>query len=274
MSLLSFKRWIAKKTLGNYTFRFFYSGLIQFFQVLCLPWHWFHFIRDTVHYQSKLEGNTPFKVHALDLYPCFLDKYQAAGQASGHYFHQDIFMAQQIYKANPGEHWDIGSRIDGFISNLLTFRKVNIIDIRALESKVPEMMFHQGDVTCLNYPDNYFESLSCLHAMEHVGLGRYGDTIDPEGCYKGMTELSRTLKPGGTLYFSVPIGKERVVFNAHRVFNPKTIIERFAALDLVYFAAVNDEGNMVNPAHWQNFVDSQYSCGLFIYKKPDIKKEP
>ena len=63
------------------------------------------------------------------------------------------------------------------------------------------------------------DSLSCLHALEHFGLGRYGDPVDYDGYLKGFDNLYRILKPGGRLYFSVPMGPQRIEFDAHRVFS-------------------------------------------------------
>ena len=106
-----------------------------------------------------------------------------------------------------------------------------------------------------------------MHTLEHIGLGRYGDPIDPWGWVKGMEELQRVLAPGGRLYFSVPIGKERVEFNAHRIFDPLTIIKNFPGLELTDFAAVNAKGDLDESANWQDYRNVDYSCGLFIFEK-------
>lgn len=226
------------------------------------------YIRDWVAYNQVTSPKVSFNIRLAHLHPCLGDRYHNAGIAGGDYFHQDLWVARKIFAANPGEHWDIGSRIDGFIAHLLTFRTVNVIDIRKLESKVSGLIFHQGDVTALQIADDSIESLSCLHAMEHVGLGRYGDSIDPWGCFKGMQELQRVLAPGGKLYFSVPIGKERVEFNAHRVFDPFTVIEAFSSLTLVEFAAINDMGDLIEPAQPEDFRTIRSACGLFVFEKP------
>lgn len=230
------------------------------------------YLKDIFSY-SMSESTSQFKISIRYLNPCLGDRYNQAGVARGDYFHQDLWMARKIFKANPDEHWDIGSRIDGFITHLLTFRTVNIIDIRNLDSNVSGLNFHCGDVTSLKIPDQSIESLSCLHAMEHVGLGRYGDGIDSDGCFKGMRELQRVLKPGGYLYFSVPLGKERVEFNAHRVFNPQTIIRTFSELDLTNFAVVLN-GQLHELIEMDSLKDmaNGYACGLFIFKRPVNEK--
>jgi hypothetical protein len=226
------------------------------------------YLGDCLTYSKARLPQDAFKITLQNLHPCLDDRYDSAGSTSGDYFHQDLWVARQIFAANPREHWDIGSRIDGFISHLLTFRAVNVIDIRPLESKVSGLTFHQGNITALTLPDQAIESLSCLHTMEHIGLGRYGDPIDPLGCFKGMIELQRVLKPGGKLYFSVPIGRERVEFNAHRIFDPLTILSAFSALKLVDFVAVNGAGDFVDRVQPEDFRAVHYACGIFTFEKP------
>jgi SAM-dependent methyltransferase len=225
------------------------------------------FIKDLNNYRNSEAVEERFKVKLYHLSPFLSDRYTDSGVASGDYFHQDLWAARKIFLNNPEEHWDIGSRIDGFIAHLLTFRSVNVIDIRDLQSQIQGLKFHQGDVTKLGLPDSSVNSLSCLHAMEHVGLGRYGDPINPIGYSQGIAELQRVLAPGGKLYFSVPIGQERIEFNAQRVFNPKTVLEAFSELKLVEFAAVNESGDLVDPAQWQDFCESRRACGLFLFEK-------
>jgi Caenorhabditis protein of unknown function, DUF268 len=225
------------------------------------------YIKDLWNYISNPSPDGAFKIQLRHLSPFLVDRYDESGVASGDYFHQDLWAARKIFIANPDQHWDVGSRIDGFIAHLLSFRSVNVIDIRVLESQIPGLEFHQGDVTSLNFPDNSIASLSCLHAMEHVGLGRYGDPINPMGYMEGILELQRVLAPGGKLYFSVPIGIERVEFNAQRVFNPKTIVDIFSELKLVEFAAVNESGDLIDPAQWHDYCSCRRACGLFCFEK-------
>lgn len=200
--------------------------------------------------------------------PSLTDRRDAAGAASGHYFHQDLWAARKVFAAKPKRHVDVGSRIDGFVSHLLAFMPVEVIDVRPLASPVDGLRFLQGDATDLaGFASDSLESISTLHAVEHFGLGRYGDPVDPSACFRAMRSLARVLAPAGRLYFSVPVGVERVEFNSHRVFSPGTILREFADLRLVSFSAVDDAGDLhpdVDPARFES---ARYACGLFEFTK-------
>jgi SAM-dependent methyltransferase len=186
----------------------------------------------------------------------------------GHYFHQDLWAARKIRERSPSEHFDVGSRIDGFVAHVLTFMPVTVIDIRPMSEPIEGLGFIQADATDLSsIADASLESVSSLHAVEHFGLGRYGDTVDPTGASRAMAALSRVLKPGGRLYFSVPIGRERLCFNAQRIFSPDTVLRAFSDLELVSFAAVDDAGHLVVGSAPEDFREANYSCGLFEYTK-------
>jgi len=111
------------------------------------------------------------------------------------------------------------------------------------------------------------QSISCLHVAEHVGLGRYGDPLDPQGTQKAAYELTRVLAKGGQLYFSLPIGKPRVCFNAHRIHSPGQILEYFKGLKLVGFSGVTDFGRFAENIPPTDLENANYACGMFHFTK-------
>jgi hypothetical protein len=225
------------------------------------------FLREMRLYQAGARGGA-FGVKLGTLFPILSEYDEVAGAASGHYFHQDLWAARKIYERRPSNHVDVGSRMDGFIAHLLTFMPVTVIDVRPLSSTVSGLTFMQADGANLStIPSNSIASLSSLHAVEHFGLGRYGDHIDPEACFAGMAALARVLRPNGRLYFAVPIGRERVEFNAHRVFSPATILRAFAGLELCSFAAVDDGGSLDEHRAPNDYADAFFACGLFEFTK-------
>lgn len=222
----------------------------------------------------KLRKQAKNSLFPIELYPILDDKYKQGGTVKGHYFHQDLLVAKKIYNANPKEHIDIGSRVDGFIAHLAVFRKVVIIDIRELQSNVENIEFLQANM--MEMKGNMFESydsLSCLHALEHFGLGRYGDPIDFNGHIKGFNNMHQLLKENGIFYFSVPIGKLRIEFNAHRVFSIEYLLGMFKdKFEIVDFSFVSDDGNLNQGVELtdeliKNNCHCHYGCGIFELKK-------
>lgn len=183
-----------------------------------------------------------------------------------HYFYQAVWTGNKIAMTAPRRHVDIGSQAL-FVGMITVITNVTFVDIRPLDATLDKLSNIKGSILNLPFPDNSIESLSCLHVAEHIGLGRYGDDIDSHGTEKGCKELARVLAPRGKLYFSVPIGKERVEFNAHRVHNPTTILSYFKGLKLLEFSAINDEGSFIENADINSFDFAKYSCGLFIFTK-------
>jgi hypothetical protein len=202
------------------------------------------------------------------LFPILDEWQQAAGTASGQYFLQDLQVAQWVFAANPERHVDIGSRIDGFVAHVASFREIEVLDIRPLAHAVPNIRFVQSDLMSPGPRfGEYADSVSCLHALEHFGLGRYGDPIDPEGHLKGFASLVRMVKPGGTLYLSVPIGKRRIEFNAHRIFGPDDVLTwpESTQLELAQFCYVGDDELLHEDATPAALAGGTLANGLGIY---------
>jgi hypothetical protein len=225
------------------------------------------FLKD-LHLYSEMNRNPTLRAHLRDLYPILNERTSPAGAARGHYFHQDLWAARLIVRRGPSSHIDIGSRIDGFISHLLCFMPVAVIDIRPMAMNVEGLTFIQDDATQMGrFDENSIDSLSSLHAAEHFGLGRYSDAIDPEASFRFMAALERVLAPAGRLYFSVPVGRERVEFNAHRIFSVDTILRRFSSLRVVSFSLVGDDGLLRQDVDPRDVPESNFACGLFEFTK-------
>ena len=209
------------------------------------------------------------------LYPCLEDRFLESGSAKGHYFHQDLLAARRIYLNVPAIHVDIGSRIDGFVAHVASFRSIIVIDIRPISSTIRNIRFLQAD---LMEPlpielVEFCDSLSCLHAMEHFGLGRYGDPINYDGYILGLENLHRILRRGGKLYFSVPIGPQRIEFDAHRVFSVSYLLECFSRkYQIDQFSFVDDLGSLhedvpLTDIDVQNNFACHFGCGILEMTK-------
>jgi SAM-dependent methyltransferase len=208
-----------------------------------------------------------------DYYPILDEWHEDSGTASGDYFHQDIWAARKIFERNPARHIDVGSRIDGFVAHVACFREIEVYDIRPIWHKVKNIRFVQRDLM-KSAEREVCDSLSCLHVIEHFGLGRYGDEIDPWGYKLGFKHVSDLLKPGGVFYFSVPMGPQRVEFNAHRVFELRYLLNMIGehGFDIAEFSFVNDDGSLIENAPLvEEAIKSNCSvnlgCALFDLRK-------
>jgi SAM-dependent methyltransferase len=220
------------------------------------------------HTYSHLNQYESLRLRWNELYPILHERFESAGVASGHYFHQDLWAAKKIYERRPQRHIDVGSRVDGFVAHVLVFMPITVVDIRALDNKLEGLSFLQDDATQMaKFSNDSVDSLSSLHAAEHFGLGRYSDPVDPDACFNFMRSLQRVLRPGGRLYFSIPIGRERVEFNAQRIFDPATILVTFDQLSLQSFSYVDDRGDLYENVDVSSAPPSEFACGLFEFTK-------
>lgn len=208
-------------------------------------------------------------------YPCLEDRFTESGSAKGHYFHQDLLVARRIYLNSPSIHVDAGSRVDGFVAHVASFRPIEVFDIRPLSGTLPNIKFIQVDLMEVIKDElvDYCDSLSCLHALEHFGLGRYGDPVDYDGYLFGLNNFHKILKKYGKFYFSVPIGPQRIEFNAHRVFSVSYLLECFAGrYHIDQFSFVDDKGDLhenipISDAGAKNNFGCIYGCGIFEMTK-------
>lgn len=225
------------------------------------------FLRCAAEYESGA-GAAGFPIDRESMYPC---DDRAGGPAfDAHYAHMDLWAARKVNVLDA--HVDVGSRVDGFCTHLLARgAAVEHVDIRDPRLVAYGFTFRADDArTLATFPDASVYSLSCLHVAEHVGLGRYGDAIDPEGMVKCMRSLARILAPRGRLYFAVPVGRHRIVFNAHRIASPGWVAGMFAreGLALESFAAVDDAGRFVARAALDNLEAASYACGMYEFSRP------
>jgi hypothetical protein len=235
-----------------------------------LPHYLYDFFRVRRLYKGKIIIN-----------PCLCDRFNEAGSNGNEYFKQDLLVAQKVFVDNPANHVDVGSRIDGFVAHVASFRSIEVIDIRNSRRNIPGVVFTQANMMSSEIvkimdvdEQGYCDSISCLHAIEHFGLGRYGDPLNPLGYQLGIQNLSKLLSMGGILYLSTPIGDERIEFNANWVFNPKTIIDsaKSAGLALSELIVIDQRGEHelvsdLSDERIRTLSEHEYHLGLFVFVK-------
>jgi hypothetical protein len=184
-----------------------------------------------------------------------------------HYFYQDAWAARRVADAAPDWHVDVGSRVD-LVGFLTTICPITFVDIRPLEADLDRLTSIAGSVLDLPFPDRSVRSISCLHVIEHVGLGRYGDPLDPEGTAKAVRELARVVAPGGQLLLSTPVGASRTVWNSHRVSDPVALASALPEFELAEFAGVDDGGVFRRDRAPSELAGQTYACGMYRFVRP------
>ncbi len=210
-----------------------------------------------------------FSIENKDKSPYLNDK-NTTTSFDKHYIYHTAWAARKLKEILPIEHIDISS-LTYFSTLVSAFIPIKFYDYRPAKIELDNFSCSHADITQLPFHDNSIDSLSCMHVVEHIGLGRYGDPLDVDGDLKAIGELKRVVSIDGYLLFVVPIGKARIVFNAHRIYSYEQIITYFNNFELIEFALIPDQSNeglIVNAAEEQS--DKQnYACGCFMLQKKE-----
>lgn len=205
-----------------------------------------------------------------EFYPCLVDRTQDT-PIDPQYFYQAAWAMSAIFQMRPNQHVDIGSDVK-YVGMLSAITKVVFVDIRPLQVTLKNLECRSGSVTNLPFLTDSLESISSLHVIEHVGLGRYGDPINPLGPEEACAELKRVLATGGILYVSFPLGTPRVQFNGHRIFAPQEVRKLFDGLILIKSALIDNYGHFVpefdlNNVKFDEAHGQEFALGCFAFKK-------
>ena len=186
-----------------------------------------------------------------------------------HYIYHPAWAARVLKDISPSLHIDIGSTLH-FSTQLSAFIPTKFYDYRPVFLNLPKLTSESADLTNLFFKSNEVESISCMHTIEHIGLGRYGDNLDPRGDIKAMNELERVVKPGGSLLLVTPVGKPKIAFNGHRIYSYESIIENFKSMDVVDFSLIPDNAvntGMIFNCSSELVKEQEYGCGCFFFRK-------
>jgi hypothetical protein len=234
--------------------------ILVLFKIFYLPKYFFQLYK-----WKKLGGS-------VDGYEPILSDYSGteAGQFNEGYYYQDIMVASHIHATRPQRHVTIGSNITGFVGHIATFMPIDVVDIRPLTAiAYPNIQFIQRDLGSPNFynPDLMSDSVSCLSCIHHVGIGRYGDAVNPDGPFNALDNLQKIVKPGGMLYIGTSVGpKSRVIFNTYRVFTVNEILDHLPNFELIRFDYYVVVGNVIQQHVSTNDLANipKHSYGIFV----------
>lgn len=244
------KKWMTH----NFIYRFLKK--VYFYRI---------FIFDYVAFRKQ--HNNRFLMQWSDQYPQLYDRTGTTG-FDRHYVYHTAWAARKVAEIKPEFHVDISSSLY-FASLVSAFIPVKFYDYRPADLQLSGLFTERGDLMNLPFEDDSIKSLSCMHVIEHIGLGRYGDPINPEGDLKSIKELKRVLAKGGSLLFVVPIGGvARIQFNAHRIYTYEQIMGYFNNLQLKEFTLIPEmKGGPIVNATKVDVDKEQYGCGCFWFIK-------
>lgn len=206
-----------------------------------------------------------FSITDEDIKACLNDATATTG-FDAHYVYHPAWASRIVKQINPSKHIDISSTLH-FCAQLSAFIPVDFYDYRPAPVTLSNLNSMSGDLTALPFTDSSIESISCMHTIEHIGLGRYGDPIDPDGDLKAIKELKRVVAHNGSLLLVVPLGKPRIQFNAHRIYSFEMIEQLFPEFELRNFSLVTDSNDFIWEANTSLVSKQKYGCGCFWFVK-------
>ena len=227
------------------------------------------FLRDFAQYRRAAAQNGARAPLLRDLYAMVDDATPRTG-FDAHYIYHCGWAARELARRRPERHVDISSAL-WFVSVASAICPIAHYDYRPPALNLPNVEVGAADLLKLPFADRSLASLSCMHVVEHVGLGRYGDALDPLGDRKAMQELERVLAPGGVLLFATPVGRSRTMFNAHRVYSYAEITTAFPRLVVESFALITDGrhgGKLIFDADPALVAEQKYGCGCWVFRRP------
>jgi len=183
-----------------------------------------------------------------------------------HYIYHPACAARILAQTKPDLHIDVSSTLH-FCTIVSAFMPIHFYDYRPAQLKLDNLASEKGDLMALPFESCTVASISCMHTIEHIGLGRYGDPLDYDGDIKAINELIRVTKPGGDILFVTPVGKPVLLFNAHRIYSFEQIVNYFTGCILIEFSLIPEKGAIIINADPLLVEKETYGCGCFYFKK-------
>jgi len=218
------------------------------------------FLSETVLKRTEFKNNFYKRI--------ILDEDTSSTLFDSHYIYHIAWASRKIFEINPNLHVDFSSSLN-FCTTISAYRKVKFYDYRPVNLKLSNLECDYCDLSSEDFSVGKYKSVSCMHVVEHIGLGRYGDPLDSMGDIKAIENLKKSVTPGGDLLFVVPCGRPSIHFNAHRIYSAKSIVDyfgkNFTLIEFYFITGIDNQPPISNPdLNITNNFD--YGCGCFHFK--------
>lgn len=135
--------------------------------------------------EMKSYSRQRFSLNLGNIQLCLFDATANTG-FDRHYVFHTAWASRILAENKPDLHVDISSSLY-FVANVSAFIPIEFYDYRPAKLGLIGLNSHKGDLYALPFANDSVRSLSCMHVVEHIGLGRYGDQLDYDGDIKSVS---------------------------------------------------------------------------------------
>jgi hypothetical protein len=216
----------------------------------------------------SIKQDARFSLSIKNLYPRLGDA-TSSTKFDRHYIYHVHWALKILSDTKPSLHVDFSSSLN-FISALAVSTRTLFYDFRPVDLRLENLQCAEADLMDLSEFYGLYDSVSCMHVIEHIGLGRYGDKVSPIGDITAINQLKRVVKQNGNLFIVVPVGYQCLYFDAHRVYNPNyfasLFLDEFKLLEFSYISNKKIDTGIITLESVAT-VEEEYGCGCFWFKK-------
>lgn len=197
-------------------------------------------------YKKKMDTHHPFKTFPMNIVG---DTSANPHEFFSHYDSYSFWLAKKIKEMNGNSQniLDVGNLkvTNALLSLSNTVTSLTLMDC---EDRISNVNYIIQDIAKpLQLADSSFDIFTSLASLHLVGLGRYGDEINPNTLINFIRELDRVMKKNSDLIFSISYGKNCLAFNEGWKFDIEILKKLFDKWELVDWLIDNHSSHTVKP---------------------------
>jgi len=255
---------------------------------------------DFKEYVTQLRNGSDKRLETSDILR-FGDHFVESKEYFTHYDAFAKYAFEEVWKFNKTSDktpriFDVGST-KAFLSILSVFCEVEALNLNDPLDYHTSVKYTKGDISeynpRLNPKAGSYDFITSFASFHLLGLGRYGDKINPAAQSKFVELCDTLLAPGGKVIFSFSFGKDQLLFNNGWVFSLETIknfFSNFKIIDVLVdrnsygtlnfdqdpgkrFIRLNCEGENIN-YHYRDFKTEKipYDIAFIVLEKSFLNK--